>query len=132
MTLVPVKYRSLVLGVYPALGILLGLADPLLRRLLQQFGSRPGLATAVTINLLLPLAAVALGIAYARLRSVWLGAVFMMAGLIVGLAVHYPGGRVGSPADVLRAIPPVLVVAVVGYAVLGTIAALVTTRCGRQ
>jgi hypothetical protein len=129
MTFVPVKYRWLVLALYPAFGLLLGLADPLLGRLAQQFGTKPGLATAVTVNVLLPLAAVALGIAYARLGSVWLGAVFMTVGLIVGLAVHYHGGRISSPADVLSAIPPVLVAATVGYAVLGTMSALVTTRC---
>ena len=51
-------------------------------------------------------------------------------GLVAGLAVNYSRGfRAGSLIDLLSAIPPVLVAATVGYAVLGTIAVLVTTRC---
>jgi hypothetical protein len=113
---------------YPVLGLALGLADPLLGRLAQQLGTKPGLATAVTVNLLLPLAAVAFGITHARVANAWLGAVLMTAGLIVGLAAQYARGGVASPVEVLSAVPPVLVVAAVGYAILGTVAALVTTR----
>ena len=134
MTLVPVKSRWLVLlalAAYPALGLLLGLADPLLGRLAQQVGTKPGVATAVTVNLLLPLAAIALALAHGRLGVAWLGAVLMTAGLVVGLAAHYARGAVWSPAELLSAVPPVLVAAAVGYAVLGTMAALVTARCCR-
>jgi hypothetical protein len=129
--LVSVKFRWLVVAAYPALGLLLGLADSLLGRLAQQLGTRPGVATAVSVNLLLPLAAVALGIAYPRVGSVLLGAVSMTFGLVVGLAVNYHGGKEWSPIAVLTAIPPVLVAAAIGYAVLGTMAALVTMRYER-
>jgi hypothetical protein len=128
MTLVPVKSSWLILAMYPAVGLLLGLADPILGRLAQQLGAKPGMATAVSVNLVLPLAAVALGIAGARMTSALLGAAMMTGGLVVGLAVQYSGGRGWSPVALLSAIPPVLVVATLGYAVLGTISALATTR----
>ena len=44
MTLTTAKYRWLVLAVYPATGLFLGLADPLLGRLVQQLGTKPGVA----------------------------------------------------------------------------------------
>src|SRR5437588_8505653 len=119
MALVPVNHRWLVLAAYPVLGLLLGLADPPLGRLAQQLGTKPGAATAITVNLLLPLAAVALGIMHARLVSAWLGAVLMAAGLVIGLAAQYHGGGVSSPVELLSAVPPVLVAAAAGYAVLG-------------
>jgi hypothetical protein len=100
---------------YPASGLLLGLADPVLGRLAQSVGTRPGVATAVSVNLLLPLTAAILGVLYARLPAVWLGAVAMTLGLGAGLAVQY-----GLPTG----IPPVLVAATLGYAAIGTIAAL--------
>jgi hypothetical protein len=131
MTLVSVKFRWLVLAIYPALGLLLGLADPLLGRVAQQLGVKPGIATAISVNLLLPLAAVALAIAHPRIGSVLLGAVLMTLGLIVGLALQYSRGMEWSPIALLTAIPPVLVAAAVGYAVLGTMAALVTVRYRR-
>ena len=131
MTLVSAKYRWLILAAYPAFGLLLGLADPLLGRLAQYLGTKPGVATAISVNLLLPLAAIAFGIIYARLGSAMLGAVSMTMGLVAGLAVNYSRGWAGSLIDLLSAIPPVLVAATVGYAILGTIAVLVTTRCCR-
>ncbi len=118
------KFRWLILTAYPAAGLLFGLADPWLGRFAQQLGVRPGLATAVTVNLLLPLAVVGLAVVRPSLVSVVFGAVSMTAGLILGLAVNYHGGREWSFADV----PPVLVVATVGYVVLGSVAALVRSR----
>jgi hypothetical protein len=128
MALIAVKYRWLLLAAYPATGLVLGLADPLLGRLARQLGTKPGVATAVSVNLLLPLAAVLLGIASARLRGAWLGAVTMTLGLGVGLAVQYHSGLEWSPTALPGAVPPVLVAAAVGYAVLGTVAVLVARR----
>jgi hypothetical protein len=125
MTAVLLRYRWLVLLAYPAFGLVLGLADPFLGWVAQQLGIKPGVATAVSVNLLLPLAAVALAVAHSRLWVAWLGAVTMTLGLVVGLAVQYYAGRPFAPAD----IPPVLVVAAFGYGVLGTVAAFVRTRC---
>jgi hypothetical protein len=49
----------------------------------------------------------------------------MTLGLIVGLAAQYSGGiKDWSPLALLAAIPPVLVAALLGYAFLGTMAAL--------
>jgi hypothetical protein len=126
MTLTTAKYRWLVLAVYPATGLFLGLADPLLGRLVQQLGTKPGVATAISVNVLLPLVAVALGVAYPRLASVWAGAVCMTVGFGLGLAAQYHHGE-WSLADV----PPVLVAAALGYAAVGTIA-LAITRLRRR
>ena len=115
------KHRWLVLASYPAAGLFLGLADPLFGRLVQQLGMKPGVATAVSVNVLLPLVAVALGVTYPRLASVWAGAVFMTVGFGLGLAAQYHHGE-WSLADV----PPVLVAAALGYAAIGTIALAVT------
>jgi hypothetical protein len=118
MPVVPLHCRWLVLLAYPAFGLVLGLADPALGRVAQQVGTKPSAATAVSVNLLLPAAAVVLALAYARLGSVWLGALLMTCGLGVGLASQYRQGRAVSITDVL----PVLVAAAFGYGVLGTLA----------
>jgi hypothetical protein len=125
MTVIPARYVWLVWLSYPASGLALGLSDPLLGQVARQLGARPGVATAVSVNLLLPCVALALGFAYARLGSVWLGAGAMALGLVTGLAVQYAATvRDWSPAGILSSVPPVLVVAPLGYAILGTIAAL--------
>jgi hypothetical protein len=65
-------------------------------------------------------------VAYPRVWTALVGAVALMAGFVLGLAVmHPPAGPVGV-ADVLQSVKPVMVLACVGYAVLGTVAALVT------
>ena len=126
MTLTTTKSQWLLLTAYPAAGLLLGLADPMLGGLVQQLGMKPGVATAVSVNILLPLVAVALGVAYPRLASVWAGALVMTVGLALGLAAQYHGGE-WSLADV----PPVLVAAALGYAAVGTIA-LAVSRLRRR
>jgi hypothetical protein len=111
---------------YPAAGLVLGLADPLLGSMVGQLGLKPGVATAVSVNLLLPLVAVGLALLRPRLGSVWFGAVTMTLALIAGLAARYGAGiKDWSPVALVMAVPPVLVVALFGYALLGTIAALV-------
>ena len=116
----------MVLAAYPAASLLLGLADPLLGRLVQQLGLKPGVATAISVNVLLPLVAAALGMVYPRLVSVWAGALFMTVGFGLGLAAQYHHGE-WSLADV----PPVLVAAALGYAAVGTIA-LAVSRLRRR
>jgi hypothetical protein len=113
---------------YPAVGLMLGLADPLLGHGAQHLGMKPGMATALSVNVLLPIAVVALAIASPRLWRVWLGAVSMTLGFGIGLAVRYHGDRAWSASDLWCAVPPVLVFAGVGYVVLGTIAALLRLR----
>jgi hypothetical protein len=124
------EVRWLVLLAYPASGLVLGLADPGLGRVAQQLGTRPGVATAVSVNVLLPLVAVALGLVHGRVRGAWLGALGMALGLLAGLAVAYPAGvRDWSPVGLLKSIPPVVVAAALGYALLGTVAALIRRAC---
>jgi hypothetical protein len=130
MTVVPAKYWWLVQASYLACGLLLGLADPLLGEAAQQMGARRGVATAVSVNLLMPLAAVALAVAYARLGSVLPGALSMTAGLVAGLAVHY--AHDWSLIGLLRSTPPVLVAAAVGYAVVGTVMVFVVKAVRRR
>jgi hypothetical protein len=112
-------------------GLALGLADPTLGQLEQQLGTKPGVATAVSVNLLMPLAAVILSLAVVRLWSAWLGACTLTLGFLAGLALRYPA-RIpdGSLAEFLRSVPPILVAATLGYAVLGTLAVLARrVRC---
>ena len=122
MTVVPMKYWWVIQAMYLACGFLLGLADPLLGQGARGLGVKPGVATAVSVNLLLPLAAVVLALLYARLGSVWLGAAVMTAGITAGLAVRYL--QDWTVAGLLNVFPPVLAAAAVGYAVVGTAAVL--------
>jgi hypothetical protein len=122
------KYLWLILMAYPALGLALGLADPWLGGLMRQAGLRPGVATALTVNAILPFAAIGLGALHRRAIAAVLGAAAMTIGLVAGLAVCYaaPGGR--SFVGVVAAVPPVLYLASLGYAALGISAALVVRR----
>jgi hypothetical protein len=126
------KYLSperwwLVASLYLLGGFALGLADLPLGEGVRQLGVKPGWATAASVNLLLPLIAVGLGAAFPRLSMAWLGALAMTASYVLGLALVHPpkGWDVGS---IVRSIPPVLVVACLGYALLGTLAVVVARR----
>jgi hypothetical protein len=127
MRRLPVVPWWVVVPAYVLGGFALGVADRHLGDWVrQQFGVRPGVATAVSINVVMPMLAVGLAVARPRLGTAWLGALGMTAGFVLGLAVlHRPaaGWGVGS---LLRAVPPVLVMACLGYAVLGTLTALAT------
>jgi hypothetical protein len=102
-------------------------------RLAQAMGTKPGVATAVSVNVLLPLAAVVLGLVVARMGVALLGAATMTAGFIGGLAFHYGSGlRDATLVGVLGSIPPVLVLATIGYAVLGIGAAVVGRACEKM
>ncbi|HEV3257178.1 MAG TPA: hypothetical protein VG013_09885 [Gemmataceae bacterium] len=120
----PVQLWWLILPVYLVGGLVLGLADPHLGRWVQGFGVRPGLATAASVNLLLPLLVIGLGVACPRLGTAWLGATGITVAFILGLALVYPPARPWGPATLLGAVPPVLVMACVGYAILGTLTVL--------
>jgi hypothetical protein len=129
MTSTVAKRRWLALLTYPLAGLVLGLVDPAFHQAVGQLGIKPGLATAATVNVLLPLVALALGAVYPRVWSACLGALAMTLGLLVGLAVCYNPPLVApKPWGLLLAVPPVLVAACVGYAVLGTVAAVVSRR----
>ncbi len=118
----------IILAIYLLGGLALGLADRQLGQYVQQLGFKPGLATAASINLLLPLLAIALGVAYPRLTTAWLGALAMTVAFILGLALASQQAQPWDAATLLRSVRPVLVIACLGYAILGTLAALVTRR----
>jgi hypothetical protein len=118
----------LVLGIYLLGGLSLGLANPQLGQGLQGLGIKPGLATAASVNLLLPSLAIAFGIVHPRLTTAWLGAILMTGAFVLGLALVYPRAQGWDAATLLRAVPPVLVIACLGYALLGSLAALLARR----
>jgi hypothetical protein len=116
----------IVLPVYVLVGLALGLANRELSQCAQLLGMRPGLATAANVNLLLPLLAIALGVAYPRLATVWLGAVCLTAAFLVGLALIHPPPQPWNAVTLLGSVHPILVIACVGYGILGTMAALIS------
>ena len=122
----------IVLPAYLACGLILGLADPLLGREAVRLGLRPGMATAASVNLLMPLAAAALAAVHGRIVGAWVGAVLMTLGFVAGLAVQYSGAvRDWSPLGVLASVPPVLAAACFGYAAVGTAVALAAAALRR-
>jgi hypothetical protein len=112
-------------------GLALGLADPMLGRWAQQLGFRPGVATSASVNVLLPLLTIALGVTHRRVNSALLGAACMTLGFLLGLAIEYPLPRPWDGALLLRSIPPVLAMAFVGYAILGSLTALLARAVWR-
>jgi hypothetical protein len=112
-------------------GLGLGLADPMLCHWVQQLDFRPGLATAASVNILLPLLTIGLGVAHRRVRTALLGAACMTLGLLVGFVIEYPPLRPWDVALLLGSIPPVLAMACVGYAFLGTLTALLARAVWR-
>jgi hypothetical protein len=121
-----------VLPLYLLGGLCLGLGDQAMGNGVQAIGVKPGIATAASVNLLLPLLAIILGVAYPWARMAWLGALGMTAAYIFGLAVSHPPAPVWDVATLVRSIPPVLVMACLGYGVLGTLAAMAARRLGRS
>jgi hypothetical protein len=114
---------------YTGVGLVLGLADPWLGEVARSFGVRPGWATATSVNLLLPLTAVVLGVAHRRAWLAMLGAVMLTPGFTAGLAVRYAAGIPDwSPAGLLSSVPPALVLAAIGYAIVGVLA-VAAGRC---
>jgi hypothetical protein len=106
-------------------GLIPGLADGEFGRLMQALKPMAGMATAFSVNIVLPLVAAGLAVAVPRLRTVWAGVITMTAGYIIGLAiVHPPVGPV-KVLELPRLVPPVLVLACFGYCIVGTMTAMV-------
>src|SRR6266851_5291269 len=99
----------LVFPFYPLGGLVLGLADARLGGWVQQCGVRPGLATAASVNVLLPLLAIGIAVAHQRMGIAWLGAAGMTLGFLLGLAMVHPPKLPLDAGTLLRSIPPVLV-----------------------
>lgn len=106
-------------------GFALGLADAELGRAAHDLGFRAGMATALSVNVLLPLVVISLAFTRPYFRAAWIGAISMTLAFIAGLAVIYPPPGAFSLRTLLRAVPPVLVVAGLGYVILGTLAVFV-------
>ncbi|HEV3444881.1 MAG TPA: hypothetical protein VG099_09570 [Gemmataceae bacterium] len=116
--------RWLVLAAYLLGGFLPGLADLQFGRCVQALGAKPGVATAISVNLLLPLLAIGLAAVFPRLATVWLGAILSTSAFAAGLAVNYFPPRPWGIGLLVRSVPPVLVLACLGYGVLGTLVAI--------
>jgi hypothetical protein len=125
MKSVAVDKRWLVLPIYLLSGLALGLVNPQLRLAAQQLGVQPGWGTAANVNLLLPLIAISLAVAWPRLITVWLGALTMAGAFHVGLVLANPHLQPWDLATLLGSVHPILVLSCLGYAVLGTLAVLI-------
>ena len=114
-----------VIPIYAFFGIALGLFDADLGRAANIVGFPRGMATALSVNVLLPL--VMLGLAFTRpaFQSACLGAIAMTIGFIAGLAVIYPPAGPWSLVAVLTNVRPMIVVAGLGYVLLGSLAVCV-------
>ncbi len=132
MTNIPYRQRWIIIPAYLLSGLILGVGDLDLGQLVQQLGVRPGLATALSVNMVMPLLAIGLGVAVPLLRTAWLGAFGMTAAYAVGLAVVHPAARPVNLAGLPGAIPPVLVIACLGYGIIGTIAVLATRTLSKS
>jgi hypothetical protein len=121
-----------ILSLYLLGGLALGLADHLLGRGVQGLGMRPGVATAASVNVLLPLIVVGLAAVYPKLGTAWLGAVALTCAFVLGLALIYPQGHRWEALALIRSVPPVLVMACLGYLFLGTLSVLVARSVGSR
>jgi hypothetical protein len=113
----------MVLLIYLVAGLALGLVDPNAGRWIQQFGVKPGLATALSVNVIMPLLAVLFGVALRQVGLAILGAVAMTWGFMFGLMLRYTPDNGWNVGELLRSVPPLLIVACLGYAVLGAVTA---------
>ena len=117
-----------IIPLYAFGGAVLGLADGQLGDVVKQLGMKPGMATFFTVNIVLPLFAVGLAAIRPFLRTALFGALAMSAGFVLGMAAAHPPARPWNAALLLASIPPVVVLACLGYGVVGAIAVLVTRR----
>jgi hypothetical protein len=127
MSFLSAEKSWVVLPMYPICGLALGLINPLFGDWVVHLGAvKPGVATAISVNMLMPALALALAVAYPRLWTAIVGAVAMSAGFVLGMTVMHPPGQPLDVFGVLGSIRPVLVLACAGYAILGVVAVLVT------
>ncbi|MFL5243264.1 MAG: hypothetical protein ACJ8FY_14255 [Gemmataceae bacterium] len=117
----------IVVSIYLLAGLCLGLLDPEACRWIGGLGVKPGLATALSVNGLMPLLAVLLGIAFPRFGTALIGAVALTWGFLVGLMIRYTPDNAWNVGELLRSVPPLLLAACLAYAVIG-----ILTVKGRQ
>jgi hypothetical protein len=107
--------------------LILGLLNPLLGTWVVHLGApKAGFATAISVNILMAAIAIGLAVAYPRVWTALVGAVAMSAAFAAGMIIMHPPAPPVDVLAVLTSVRPVLVLACLGYAVLGTLAALVT------
>jgi hypothetical protein len=117
---------------YLLVGVLLGLSDAPLRGLLQRWIGTPKPGTALIINIFMPLATIILAAIYPRMRVVLLGAPLLSLGFEMGARAR--AANVLSPrwrADLFVQVHPILVVATLGYLLLGVLS-VATVRNWRR
>jgi hypothetical protein len=121
-----------VLPMYPACGLILGLLNPLLGAWVVHLGAaKPGYATAISVNILMPAVTVGLAVAYPRVWTALVGAVAMSAAFAAGMLIVHPPAPPVDVLAVIASVRPALVLACVAYAVLGSVAALATRAVKR-
>lgn len=109
------------LAAYILAGAILGALLPTLQTTAARIGLRAGLGAFACVNLFMPLVAVAVAFAYPRFWTAWLGAILMSASLILArLCVANPNPLTWTLPFLAKSIHPILVVAWLGYALVGT------------
>lgn len=124
MRYVPPQRWPVVLGLYLLIGA--ASASTWAEVLAEKWLHRAGLGTFAVINLVLPLAAVAMAIWYPRIRTAISGAVLLMAGFVlVRMLIEQPRVWTWTPALVANKTSPIHVAATVGYMAVSGLAAAV-------
>ncbi len=124
MTYVPPTRWRIILPAYLVGGLLLGLAQPLLRAALVKLGKHPGIGTALDVNLLMPLLAASLAFLYPRLLSAAAGAPLATFAFHIGSrAVENPRFWQWTFMGIFGSMSPILAAACVGYAAVGLLTA---------
>jgi len=117
---------------YVVAGAIVGALIPQLQTAAAKVGLRPGMGSFAVVNFILPLVAVAVAFAYPRYRTCWLGAVLMTAALILGrLFVANPDPTAWTTPFLAKNVHPILAIAWLGYAVVGTCSVAVFSRWRR-
>jgi hypothetical protein len=121
----PERWRA-ALVVYASTGLALGLCNRPLNLLALHSGVRPGIGTAVNVNLLMPLVAMFGAWFYPRLRTIWFGSIIASGMFYLGMRlVQVPNVTQWSARATLVGIDPILVAACIGYGIVGSVTALI-------
>jgi len=122
MTYIPPERWRLILCLYTAGGLVLGLAQPLLCAAMYRLGKPPGIGTALDVNLFMPLLTIALAFAYPRLWTAALGAMLASAAFHIGSRLtENPQFWLWTLMGIVGKVHPILVAACIGYAAIGMV-----------
>jgi len=123
----PDRWRAILLA-YCLGGLALGLCNRPLNLLALNLGIRPGLGTALDVNILMSVFAVVAAFFYPRIWTAWLGGFLGSAAFYFGMRlVQSPNVTTWSAKGSFLGVHPILVAACLGYGVLGTLTS-VTVR----